>query len=144
MSQAVELEKYIIKAGEIMSIIQIALIGIVCVLVALQFKYVKGEYAALIMIVSGLFIFGFGISKMGQIFDTVKLLKDKLSVSNEYISVLVKIVGISYICEFAADICKDSGFGTISNQIQIFGKLSILVVSLPVFMNLLDVIWRLV
>lgn len=127
-----------------MTIIQIALIGIVCVLIGLQFKAVKGEYATLIMIAAGLFIFGLGISKMGQIFDTIRLLKDKLSISNEYLSVLIKIVGIAYICEFASDICKDSGFRTISNQIQIFGKLSILVVSMPVFMNLLDAIWSLV
>jgi stage III sporulation protein AD len=58
--------------------------------------------------------------------------------------VLIKILGISYICEFSADICKDSGFTAISNQIQIFGKLSILVVSMPIFMNLLNTIWDLV
>lgn len=127
-----------------MTIIQIALIGIVCVLIALQFKTIKGEYVTLIIIAGSLIIFGLGISKMGQIFDIIKMLKDKLSVSNEYLSVLIKIVGIAYICEFASDICKDSGFGTISNQIQIFGKLSILVVSMPVFMNLLDAIWQLV
>ena len=39
--------------------------------------------------------------------------------------VIVKIVGISYISEFASDICRDSGYAAIGNQIQIFGKLSI-------------------
>jgi stage III sporulation protein AD len=127
-----------------MTIIQISLIGIVCVLIALQFKSVKGEYATLIMIVAGVIIFGFGVSKLEQILASIKLLRDKLSVSDEYLSVLIKILGISYICEFSADICKDSGFTAISNQIQIFGKLSILVVSMPIFMNLLNTIWDLV
>ena len=51
---------------------------------------------------------------------------------------MIKIVGISYICEFSSDICKDSGMSALGNQIQIFGKLSILVIGMPVFVQLMD------
>ena len=42
------------------------------------------------------------------------------------------------ICEFSSDICKDSGMSALGNQIQIFGKLSILVIGMPVFVQLMD------
>lgn len=127
-----------------MSTIQVALVGITGMLIAIQFREVKKEYAVFIMIVASILIFSFGISKLGQIFKAIDIIKDKLKISSGYIEILLKIVGIAFICEFSSDICKDSGFGTVSNQIQIFGKLSILTVSLPVFLNLIDLIGGLI
>ena len=52
----------------------------------------------------------------------------------------MKIIGITYIAEFSADICKDAGYGTLASQIGIFSKLSILAVSMPVLSALLQTI----
>lgn len=127
-----------------MSTIQVAMVGITGMLIALQFKEVKKEYAVFIMLIASILVFFFGISKLGQIFKTIDIIRDRLKISAQYIEVLLKIVGIAFICEFSSDICKDSGFGAVANQIQMFGKLSILVVSLPVFLNLIDLIGGLV
>ncbi len=127
-----------------MSTIQVAMVGITGMLIALQFKEVKKEYAVFIMLIASILVFSFGISKLGQIFKTIDIIRDRLKISSQYIEVLLKIVGIAFICEFSSDICKDSGFGAVANQIQMFGKLSILVVSLPVFLNLIDLIGGLV
>lgn len=54
------------------------------------------------------------------------------------------MIGITYISEFSADICKDAGHQAIASQIQIFGKLTIMAVSMPVFVNLLDTIYSLI
>ena len=59
------------------------------------------------------------------------------NVSKEYIKILLKITGITFICEITSDICKDCGYVAISNQVQIFGKISILVISLPIFSELI-------
>ena len=121
-----------------MNIIQISFIGLSSVFIAIQFKETKKEYSILIMIAAAIIIFTLSVSKLNLMFQTINSIKDKLGISYQYVEILFKIVGISYICEFSSDICKDSGFGAISNQIQIFGKLSILLVSLPVFLNLFD------
>ena len=127
-----------------MSTIQVAIVGITGMLIALQFKEGKKEYAVFIMLIASILVFSFGISKLGQIFKSIDIIRDRLEISAQYTEVLLKIAGIAFICEFSSDICKDSGFGTVANQIQIFGKLSILVVSLPVFLNLIDLIGGLV
>ncbi|MBQ3666419.1 MAG: stage III sporulation protein AD [Lachnospiraceae bacterium] len=121
-----------------MSIIQISIMGIITVLLSLQFKNTKSEYATLIVLAVSVLIFGFGISKLREIVSVINDIKSEFGVSNGYLEVMVKIVGISYICEFSSDICKDSGMSALGNQIQIFGKLSILVVGMPVFVQLLD------
>ena len=51
---------------------------------------------------------------------------------------LIKMVGITYVAEFAAGICRDSGFGAVGTQIQVFGKLSVLAVSMPILLALLE------
>lgn len=49
-------------------------------------------------------------------------------------------MGISYIAEFVSDIAKDSGYSALSNQIQIYGKITILVVSVPILESLINCI----
>ena len=123
-----------------MSIIKVAVIGIVSVLLGLQFKAIKSEYGTMVVLVAAICIFFFGITRVNRIIEAVNLVKSGLGISGSYIQMLLKIVGISYICEFSSDICKDSGYSALSNQIHIFGKLSILVISAPVFLKLFDVI----
>lgn len=126
-----------------MDIIKIAMIGIGAVLLAIQFKQSKPEYSTLIIIAASILICCFGINKLGEILDAISLVQSKLKISGSYIGILVRIIGISFICEFSSDICKDSGYGTMANQIQIFGKLSILIVSTPIFLELFDSVGRL-
>ena len=123
-----------------MSIIKVAVIGIVSVLLGLQFKTIKSEYGTMVVLVAAICIFFFGITRVNRIIEAVNLVKSGLGISGSYIQMLLKIVGISYICEFSSDICKDSGYSALSNQIHILGKLSILVISAPVFLKLFDVI----
>ena len=63
---------------------------------------------------------------------------DLTSVSREYIKILLKITGITFISEIASDISKDCGYSSVASQVQIFGKISVLVISLPVFAELIS------
>ena len=67
-------------------------------------------------------------------------MQDCLPLNAGYLRILMKIIGITYIAEFASDLCKDAGCQTIAGQIQLFGKLSVLAVSIPVLTALLDTI----
>ena len=117
--------------------IKIALIGIVGILLALQIKAVKPEYAVYLCMGVSLLIF-MGVTEQLQIIvDAIQAIETFLPLDERYIKILLKIVGITYI---ASDLCKDAGYQTIAGQIQIFGKLSVLAVSMPVLLALLDVI----
>lgn len=123
-----------------MTIIQISAISIVAVLLGVQFKNIKSEYATLIMVSASLIILGIGISKISQVISIINQICSEYGFSAEYIGVLIKIVGITYISEFASDICKDNGFNALASQVQIFGKVFVLILGIPVFMKLLDTI----
>ena len=84
-----------------------------------------------------------GISRLELILETVREIGTYIQVKNIYFGMLLKMLGISYIAEFASGICKDAGYGALGSQIEMFGKLLILAVSAPVLLALLETLQRL-
>lgn len=120
--------------------IQAAMIGIVGVFLALQVKHSKPEFAVYLSVATSLFLLFLAAGKLEIVVESVKRIQESISVQTAYIQALLKIIGITYIAEFASDICKDAGYSTIAGQIGIFSKLSILAVSMPIVTALLDTI----
>ena len=110
-----------------MTVIAIGAAGIAAVLMAVQLKGMKGEYATYLIIAAGFFIFFYGISKLESIMDTVERIQGYIRVNKVYLATLVKMIGITY-----------AGFGSLGTQIEIFGKLSILAISTPILLALLE------
>lgn len=123
-----------------MDIIKIAIIGISSVLLAAQFKNTRNEYTVYIITVAIIIIFYIALSKFQLVVDTINKIGDYLNLNTAYIDVLLKIIGITYIAEISSGICKDAGYQGIASQIEIFAKLSILAVSMPIVLALLDTI----
>lgn len=121
-----------------MTVITIGIVGITAVLLAVQMKGVKGEYGTYLAAAAGCFIFFYGISKLETILDAMRQVQDFIKINRVYLTTLLKMTGITYIAEFAAGICKDAGYGSIGTQIEIFGKLSILAVSMPILLALME------
>ncbi|MFR3728620.1 stage III sporulation protein AD [Lacrimispora sp.] len=121
-----------------MTVVTIAVTGIVAVLLAVSLKGMKGEYGIYVVMAAGFFIFFYGMGKLTTILDTMKEIQSYIKINNIYLSTLVKMIGITYIAEFASGICKDAGYGAIGTQIEIFGKLSVLAVSMPILLALIE------
>lgn len=121
-----------------MSIITVAAVGTAAVLLASLMKGVRGEYGFFLAVGAGLFIFFYGVQKLDGIIQVIKEIQAAIHLDNVYFVTLMKMVGITYIGEFASGICKDSGCSFLGSQIEIFGKLSILAVSAPVVLALLQ------
>lgn len=119
-----------------MTIITIAAAGIAAVLLAVQLKGVKGEYAAYLAMAAGLIIFFYSTGKLGAILDALEQIQGYIKVNSVYLVTLLKMIGITYVAEFASGICKDAGYGSLGSQIEIFGKLSILGISMPILLAL--------
>jgi stage III sporulation protein AD len=121
-----------------MTVVTIAVTGIIAVILAVSLKGVKGEYGTYVVMAAGLLIFFYGLGKLTSILDTMKEIQSYIKINNIYLSTLVKMIGITYIAEFAAGICKDAGYGAVGTQIEIFGKLSVLAVSMPILLALIE------
>lgn len=62
--------------------------------------------------------------------------------SGYYIKLILKMIGITYLCEFGTSLCKDSGQGAIASQVEMFGKIMILITGLPIVLSIVEQIIR--
>lgn len=123
-----------------MNSIQIALLGVVGTLLALQFKSGKSEYGIYVSLAVSLFLFLCMLSRLEIFVQTVKKITDYIKLDAGQMSILLKMAGVTYVAEFASGICKDAGYQNIAVQIEIFTKLTILAIGMPVLLALLELI----
>lgn len=121
-------------------IIKIGIIGIVAVLIGVMFKTAKPEYSLYIGIGAAIIITIAGISYLAQLLDEMEELQVYMEKNGSYMKLLLKMVGITYICEFVSSICRDAGYHAISNQIDVFGKICIITMGFPVVHTLFKLI----
>jgi stage III sporulation protein AD len=120
--------------------IDIAMIGIAAILLAIMFKKGKEEYSLYISIAACFVIIMLGIGKLEVILKAINELQGYIQINKAYIGILIKIIGITYVTEFSASLCKDSGYQAIGEQIELVGKLTILAISMPIMLALLETI----
>ena len=123
-----------------MNSIQIALLGVVGTLLALQFKSGKSKYGIYVSLAVSLFLFLCMLSRLEIFVRTVKKIADYIKLDAGQMSILLKMAGVTYVAEFASGICKDAGYQNIAVQIEIFTKLTILAIGMPVLLALLELI----
>ena len=121
-----------------MTVVTAGIMGIMTVLFAVQLKSLKGEYGIYLVMAAACVIFFYGSMRLKGILDGLQEIQELIRINPVYLNTLLKMTGITYIAEFSSGICKDAGYGALGSQIEIFGKLSILAVSLPVILALLD------
>ncbi len=123
-----------------MSMIQVGLLGIIGIIFAVQLKQEKSEVAIYLCIVITLIIFVGMTDHLEQLVTTLREIGNFVQIENSYILTLIKMLGITYLAEFSSGLCKDAGYSSIATQIEMFGKLTILVLSLPILLALLRTI----
>ena len=123
-----------------MTIIQIALLGVFRTLLASQFTSGQREYGINLSIAVRLVVLFCMSGRLSVIVDTINTISGYIKIDSTYINAMLKMLGVTYLAEFASGICKDAGYQTIAGQIEIFAKLSILALSMPVLTALLQTI----
>lgn len=124
-----------------MDIVRISLLGIGGVVLGFLLKENKPEYSFYVSFGVGLAILFLAVGKIRYLFDSILKIKAYLPMDSSYVETLLKMVGITYIGEFSSGICKDAGYGAIGSQIEMFAKLAIMAVSMPILLALLETIY---
>lgn len=121
----------------------IGIVGIASALLAVQFKSVKPEYSVYISLCGCIIIFFYSLRAIQSIMDLFDQIATVGTIGNGYLKILLKITGIAFVAEITSDIATDCGYQSLAKQIQVFGKLSILVMSLPIFTEIILLIGNL-
>lgn len=123
-----------------MDMIKIAMIGLAAVLLAMQVKVGRPEYEIFITMAACLCMFFFLATKLQVVLTAIQKIQEYIRLDSQYVTILMKMIGITYVAEFSANLCKDAGYQAVAGQIEMFGKLSVLAISMPVLLALLDTV----
>ncbi|RBP46664.1 stage III sporulation protein AD [Garciella nitratireducens] len=127
-----------------MEIIQIISIGLIATILSVILKKDRPEFSMLIGLVAGIIIFFFVITKLKVVLEVFQDLSSKMDINMKYINIIFKIIGIAYLTEFGAQVCKDAGEGSIATKIEFGGKVLIMIIAVPILMALLDLILKII
>lgn len=124
-----------------MDMIKIACLGFSAVMLGLFLKQVQAPFSELISLAACLLILYYSLTRLSYVFELIGTMSSYLSAQSSYFRLLLKIIGITYVADFSASLCRDAGYSAIAGQIELFGKISILAVSAPILMALLDTVY---
>lgn len=120
--------------------LQVCMLVFAGVFAALILKKDKQEYAVLIIIIVSIFIALKVLGILNESLIQIETWEELLNGNWVYIKLLLKLIGITYLCEFASNICKDAGYSALSNHIELFGKVAIMTAGLPIIKTMLKLL----
>jgi len=126
-----------------MEIFQVVGIGLTGAVLAVYVKESNREIAVLISLVTGLVLFLFALSQVGAVSKVLAELATRANINLFYLTIVLKIMGIAYIAEFGAQICRDAGEGSTATKIEFAAKILVMVLALPIIMALMESVLRL-
>ncbi|WP_042145880.1 stage III sporulation protein AD [Paucisalibacillus sp. EB02] len=123
-----------------MDIIQIVTLGIIASILYIILKEMRGPFAFIILLITGIVLFLAVISQIGSIIRLIETLGQKASINGMYIETILKIIGIAYLTELGASITKDAGLSAVASKIELAGKIFILLLAIPIISAVVEAI----
>lgn len=125
-----------------MSVLKIAGFAIAAAAAAMTVRSYRPELSMQIGIATGLLLLLYAIGEIGSVFSELSDYIEEFGIPSEYITTMLKVTGIVYLIQFAAETCRDSGEGAIAAKTELAGRVMILVICLPVIKTVFELITK--
>jgi len=126
-----------------MEVIKIVGIGLLGLIITIIIKEYKKEYAIYTALISGIIIIFISMDILKNIISFINELSLNSNYNRQFISLIMKITGISILTEYAVSICKDAGENAIANKIDFGGKIVVISMSIPVITTTIESLTKL-
>jgi stage III sporulation protein AD len=126
-----------------MEIWQIVGLALIVTVIGVLLRQFRPEIALQLTILAAIMIFLLILGKVKVIIELLQSLADKANVNSYYLQIVLKIVGISYLAEFGAQICRDAGEGALATKVEMAAKVSVLVLAIPIIAAIMESLIRL-
>lgn len=123
-----------------LKIIGIAFVGVVLYQIL---RNTKSDFAIFVSISVGVVILVLLSDKISQVVNVFNDLSVKAGLSSEIFSSVIKIIGIGYLTEYSVNLCDDAGCSGIGKKIELCGKITILIMALPIINGIITIIGEL-
>lgn len=115
-----------------------ALLGILTIVIAMAMKQGRAEYGLFVSFTGSILIAWIAIQLLYGINESLERLERLMHIETEYIVLMMKMIGVTYLSEFSSSLCRDAGYSAVAGQIELVGKLTILTIGMPIVLALFE------
>ena len=119
-------------------------VALISTTLCLVIKKDRPEIAMFIGILTGVVILVSVIFKLSFIIDSINSLAAKANIPDVYITLIIKLIGIAYLMEFAIQLCKDCGEGSIASKLEFGGKIIVMTMSFPILLSIIEMVLNII
>ncbi len=130
--------------GDSLEIMQLIGVALVSTTLCLVIKKDRPEIANFIAIIAGVVILLSVVYKLNFIIEGIQNLADKANIPTMYISLIIKLIGIAYLVEFAISLCKDCGENNIASKLEFGGKIIVMSMSFPILLSIVEMVLNII
>lgn len=123
-----------------MELVRIIGVGLVTAIAALLLKGTKPELAFAVTIAGAVIVLIFSLDLLAATFGIFAEIGEKTGIDSALIRIIIKIVAIGYLVEFAAGVVEDFGSKSIADKLIFAGQVVIFSVSVPVIRTMVSLI----
>ncbi|MDP3486423.1 MAG: stage III sporulation protein AD [Bacillota bacterium] len=127
-----------------MEIFLYVMLALAVVMASLLLRQLRPELSMILVIAASVAIMIGLLGKMATVIRLVEELAKRANVGTMHMNTLIKIMGIAYVAEYGAQICKDAGENSLASKVELAGKLTILSLSVPVVLVILETLLRII
>ena len=117
---------------------KVCALSVLCAVVGAVIGGISGSMSRVIKLAGLALVLGAGMGILGEVITSVVHISTGFD-ADEYFSVLLKGLAIATLCRVCCDVCHDCGETTVASAVESAGKLSLVLLALPLVSKLCDV-----
>lgn len=126
-----------------MSVFAFVAAGLVATFLVTTVRQARPELGLLLSVAAGGLILLSLLVPLVRVVDVLRDLALRAHVDLYYVGVVLRIVGVAYLAQFAAEVARDAGEGALAGKIEFAGKVGVLLIAVPVILAVVEVVVRL-
>lgn len=123
-----------------MSIYGVVIFALSAAVLIIVVKQTKPELALPLSVAVGAILLTYGINSAAPLVIKLKAAVEPMNVKTEYISLMLKSLGICYITQFAGETCCDFGQTALGSKIELLGRVTLAALNLPLAISLINTV----
>ena len=121
-----------------MGVMQLAGCALLCATVILLLRELRPAFAPPARLAATLLLAGAALTLYAPVLERINALVTATN-ATDYAAIILRALGIALICELCAQLCRDLGEGSLAAGVSLFGRLEILLLSLPLIDQILEI-----
>lgn len=123
-----------------MSVVNVVGFSVVCTCILVLLRKYATEFAIPVSVLSCVIILVVCAYLVNELFDQFNQTLADAKINAENFKLIFKALGICYITQLGKDVCVDAGETALGEKVDLFGKIIIVSLSVPLILEIIELI----